>query len=141
MRKLDLVALPAPIDFSHGMWKERRHRRLVRFLTLNGTLLPKKLRKHTFLLQNKNFSGDQRSTFRYQDVVYYYEPTEEGYIAHRDTSRLLKETRLFYRLKKKFKICYKNVQEYYQEKLLVMTSELLWRTIYKNDTKNQNEYI
>lgn len=137
MQKLVLPDLPAPVDQIPGGWHERLRRRLVRKLSLNGLLLPEKLRKNSILLQHKNFSGDPRETFRYRDVLYYYEPTQEGYIARRDTARLLNETKFFHRVKKEFKARYKTLQSEYQARYQDMSTEAFWRNVYKNDIKKQ----
>ncbi|CEF40410.1 putative glycosyltransferase, cell wall biogenesis [Acetobacter senegalensis] len=133
MRKVALPDLPAPVDQIPGQWQERIRRRVVRKLSLNGLLLPEKLRKNSILLQRKNFAGDPRETFRYKNVLYYYEPTQEGYVVHRDTARLLKETKFFHRVKKEFKARYAALQSDYQARYLDMSTEAFWRNVYKND--------
>lgn len=112
-------------------WHENPKRRLLRTITFNGTLLPKALRKQTWLMLPKGFFGDIRATFRYENVLYYYAPTEEGYTAHRDTKRIKQETKAFLKIEKEFRKNYSSIKQDYQTHIHQMTNETFWRNVYK----------
>lgn len=133
MQPLSLTDIPGGVDIiSHAHWTEKLYRRFVRKLTFNGLLLPNKLKKKTPILQNKNFSGDARVIFRYNSVVYYYNPTEQGYIAHRDLSRLISETKVFWKARNAFKTNFTQIKLGYERGYLDLTTEDFWRGVYRN---------
>ncbi|MFC0509915.1 glycosyltransferase family 2 protein [Asaia spathodeae] len=131
MRKVRLTDIAPSFAKTEPNWCESKKRRLLRSLTFNGTLLPDFLRKDTWLLLPKNFSGDIRATFRYNNILYYYGPTQEGYCARRDGARLGQEKKVFSKVEKIFKKNYSIAKRNYEENIGYMTSEEFWRKIYK----------
>ncbi|NVN03883.1 MULTISPECIES: glycosyltransferase family 2 protein [Asaia] len=131
MQKICLTDIAPTFARTEPHWHESRKRRLLRSLTLNGTLLPNFLRKDTWLFLPKNFSGDIRATFRYNNILYYYGPTQEGYCARRDAVRLAKEKRIFSKVEKIVRREYYKVKADYRDNIKYMTSENFWRKIYK----------
>lgn len=134
MCKLDIPTIAPTYVTTDSHWHEGSKRRLLRKLTFNGSLLPKFLRKQTLLLLPKNFSGDIRATFRYENILYYYAPTQEGYVTHRNIKRLMQETRGFFKVEKRFRKNYAKIKKDYQMHIDEMTSEAFWRNIYKIDS-------
>jgi hypothetical protein len=59
---------------------EPKFRRFVRFLSLNGLLLPSALFVNAAVFQHKAFRGNFREIFRYKKVLYEYEPMGIGYL-------------------------------------------------------------
>lgn len=125
-----------PIDRSnyHPVYKHKKEtklRSLIRWGTLNGYLLPSFLLKKQTVFQHKNFRGKLRDIFRYESVIYEYEPLSLGYIAKIDkklffslTIKFMKEIISIILNFNKIKSDYKNNFEY-------MTSRKLWEDIYK----------
>jgi len=130
MRKVRLTDIAPSYARTEHHWHESKKRYILRKLTFNGTFLPKILRKKAWLILPKNFSGDIRATFRYENVLYYYGPTQEGYCAYRDTKRLVQETKGFLKVEKIFKKHYADIKQDYKSHLNDMTSEAFWRKVY-----------
>lgn len=132
MKFLCLTDITGGVDaISNSDWSEKKSRHFIRKITLNGTFLPNKLKKNSSVLQNKNFSGDARVLFRYDSVVYYYAPTQQGYIAHRNISKLLDETKIYWKVRRLFKTNFEKLKSEYKNGYLNLTTENFWRNIYK----------
>lgn len=69
---------------------ERLFRKALRFVTMNGSLLPIFFFKNKTALQNKGYRGVFRNIFRYKRVLYYYKQEKIGYIASFKRSEFFK---------------------------------------------------
>lgn len=120
-----------PINRAHyqivyGNPNEKRRRKIVRVLSLNGFLLPNFLLKDEVLFQQKSFRGHFREIFRYKKVLYEYEPTHVGYIAVHDKKRFFNLCYLFFKESFLFLSNFKKIKKSYQENFSEMTSREFW---------------
>ena len=60
--------------------QESKFRFLLRWLSLNGHLIPDLFLKNGIVFQPKSFSGSLRQIFGWKHVLYLYEPLSVGYI-------------------------------------------------------------
>ena len=68
---------------------ESKIRKVFRFLTINGLLIPSFLMKDEIIFQSKHFRANFRQIFRFKKVFYEHEATRTGYIAQHDKSELI----------------------------------------------------
>jgi galactofuranosylgalactofuranosylrhamnosyl-N-acetylglucosaminyl-diphospho-decaprenol beta-1,5/1,6-galactofuranosyltransferase len=117
-------------DLVHRDLHESRGRKILRWLTLNGFLIPGFLLKDVVVYQPKGFRASWRSIFRAKRVFYEYEPLSLGYIAEHDKSKFFIEFFRFLAVITKFVISYARLKKDYCDELNLMTSENFWRNIY-----------
>ena len=118
--------------------KDSNIRKFVRYITLNGYLLPSFLLKDKILYHEKGFGADKRAIFRFKKVLYYYEPKKMGYIVEHNEKAFFKEVFKFLSLSFRFAVKFNNLKKEYQESLPYLTSEKFWREVY---SKKQKESI
>lgn len=111
---------------------EGKLRKLIRFVTLNGFLLPNLLLRHGTLFQHKSFRGNFREIFRYKKVIYEYEPLGLGYVAHYDRWRFFLELSSFSKSLLVLLVRFPALQRSYAEALPKMTSQEFWRSVYSS---------
>lgn len=68
---------------------ESKIRKVFRFLTINGLLIPNFLMKDEIVFQSKHFRANFRQIFIFKKVFYEHEATRTGYIAKHDKSELI----------------------------------------------------
>lgn len=128
-----------PVDRSisgveYGNMKEGFIRKILRFLSLNGILVPSFFFKKTVVFQHKGFRARLREVFLHKRIHYEYEPNGTGYIAEIDRLRaigLLKDMMIiliFIFLK------IHRVKREYREATLKATTEAFWRHIYSQES-------
>lgn len=103
---------------------------VLRWVTLNGFLLPRFFIKDDTVIQDKGFRGVFREIFRHRRVFYEYKPSEIGYFAVHDKRKFFRELITF---SWPF-ICFlKNFRALRHEFLTDyphLTSEAFWRSVY-----------
>lgn len=128
MQPVDIASLkPEVVHVDEGKWG-----RLLRIITLNGFLVPSFLLKDRLVLQHKGFRGWFRGLYRSKQVLYYYEPSNLGYIAEYNRKAFFTELFRFSKLSVRFLFNYKKLKKEYQEALPYLTSEAFWREVYKD---------
>ena len=123
----------ASFDLSYRSLDEGLIRRLMRWSTLNGFLLPSFLLKDIVIFQHKGFKGSWRSIFRAKRVLYEYEPLGVGYVAEHNKKRFIIELIRFGWVIAKFLPLYSGLKNSYRNELDSMTSEKFWRDIYSKE--------
>jgi hypothetical protein len=109
---------------------EKKSRRVIRWLTLNGFLLPGFMLKDIVVHQEKSFKGSWRSIFRAKRVLYEYEPLGLGYLAEHDKRKFYFELMNFFINIFKLTFVYGKLKRNYSKELPLMTSEEFWRDVY-----------
>lgn len=117
-------------DLHHRDLREGRARKVVRWLTLNGFLLPDFMLVDRVVYQTKSFTGSLRSIFRVKKVLYFYEPLGLGYLATHDKKQFFSLLLNYFYLLLGFVFGYSSVKKKYMAELNSMTSEKFWRDIY-----------
>src|SRR5699024_9165298 len=95
--------------------KEGWLRKVFRFASWNGFLLPNFLIKNQTVIQDKSFRGTFRKVFRYRRVLYYDEQTEVGYTAEYDRKRFFRELAFFTRTLYQFAKRYRSLRLDYEK--------------------------
>ena len=117
-------------DLTYRNLDETRSRKWIRWMTLNGFLLPDFMLQDVVVYQEKGFKGSWRSIFRAKRVFYEYEPLGLGYVAKHDKKRFYTELVKFFINIINFSISYRAVKRDYSNQLPYMTSEKFWRDVY-----------
>ncbi len=117
----------ADYELDYPVLKKELLRSLLRWVTLNGFLLPGVLLRDRVLFQPKGFRGVLRQIFRYRKVLYEYEPLGIGYIAEHDKRRFFKTLMAFTRVALRLMISFDRVRTEYRKEMPRMTSEAFWR--------------
>lgn len=103
--------------------QESKSRRLLRIISLNGFLLPK---KDAIVYQEKSNVASLRSIFRFSKVIYFNRTNSTGYIANADNALFFKGlidlVRDCYTILSKYKT--KRID--YQKDLKVLASKAFW---------------
>ncbi|WP_298641878.1 hypothetical protein [uncultured Cardiobacterium sp.] len=116
---------------------ESRWRKLCRFLTLNGLLLPSFLLKDDIVWQRKGFRATFREIFRFKRVYYEYEAGHIGYMAHYDRKRFFALLFRLLGLLLRHASHYRQLRQAYRSRFPAMTSRTFWQTVYAGDDKTQ----
>jgi len=117
-------------NLTYRCMEETWGRKWIRWVTLNGFLLPNFMLKDVVVYQEKGFKGSWRSIFRAKRVLYEYEPLGVGYIAEHDKKKFCIELFTFLVNVIKLSVVYRSVKRGYLEQLPNMTSERFWRDVY-----------
>lgn len=112
---------------------EGRWRKIFRFLTLNGFLLPHFLIKDSTVFQHKHFRASFREIFRYKKIYYEYEADHVGYVATHDKKRFFSLLWRFTKSLVVYGLKYKKVRQEYRDRMPEMTSLEFWRKVYDDD--------
>ena len=114
---------------------EGRLRRLFRFATVNGNLLPNFMMKCAPRFQFKHYNAAFRDIFLRREVVYYHEGSGTGYAVRRDQAQFFvlswEMLKLSLRLWRKFPA----LRSAYLAALPEMTSEQFWRNLYQGKSE------
>ncbi len=110
---------------------ERKLRRLIRIISLQGFLLPKFLLRKQILFQPKNSSIETRATFRASKILHYYEPYKTGYISSYDRCRFFKELAFYIKNLIKLRIKFGRLKKEYDVGIKTFTTEEFWKDVYK----------
>jgi GT2 family glycosyltransferase len=119
------------IDFDYPLHHESVFKKILRYLTINGFLIPKIFYKKKPVLQSKHFMASFRNIFLYQRVIYYYQELNVGYIAQLDKARFFLETFKFAICVFKFTLRFSRLKFEYKKAMSNMTTEPYWRNVYK----------
>lgn len=106
---------------------ESKLRKIIRYMSLNGFLLPSFMLKDKVAFQHKGFRGNFREIFGYKKVLYGYEPLSIGYIAEHNKSAFFKNNLSFFKAIINFYINYHRIQNDYKNSLKSLTDESFWR--------------
>ncbi|CAG9000100.1 MAG: hypothetical protein CENE_02089 [Candidatus Celerinatantimonas neptuna] len=121
--KLDTILIP-PLA-------ERRFRKIIRKISIQGLLLPNFLFRKKILIQPKHSSIDLVASFRAKKILHYYEPFGKGYITEFNRYRISKEILFFIKQLIKLKYKFKRLNKEYQIAIDLYTSKTFWKEIYK----------
>lgn len=124
MKKTDLI-------FAYPKNHESKLRKTLRFITLNGILLPSILYKETPIFQEKHFRAIYRQVFLRKSIFYYSEPIGFGYVTKLNKKIFFTESFKFFALCLRFLFIYKKLLKEYKESIKSSTTEKFWRNIYK----------
>lgn len=127
LRSLELGSIP----HTHRTAAETKTRKLLRLACLNGLLLPNALLKDETVFQHKSFRASFREIFRFKKVLYFYTPTDQGYIATLNKKQFFLALAETIRLATIFFISFARIREQYRSAWPHMTSESFWREIYQ----------
>lgn len=107
-------------------------RRLIRYLTINGVLLPNCLLKNQSVYQLKSFKAVFRQIFLYKKVFYYCPYTRRFLLVEMDKKIIF--VNILKYLKCLFKILtqYGKVKKLYHKNSTKVGSEDFWRIVYKD---------
>lgn len=127
-----------PVDLSEyryvtGSPHESWLRKLGRFMTWNGFLLPGFLIKNDTIIQPKGFKAGFREVFRHRRVLYYDEPQALGYTAEYDRRRFFSELMHFAKTLVVFAKKYSTLRADYEESVRKMTTREFWDQVYSNE--------
>jgi len=110
---------------------EGRLRRLFRFVTVNGNILPGFMMRRKPCFQFKHFDAVFRDIFLHREVIYYHEGSGTGYIVRRDQGQFfllsLEMLKISWQVWRKFRA----LRSAYLTALPEMTSEHFWRNCYQ----------
>jgi len=118
------------IEYSNFQPEKLRLRTLVRWVSLNGFLLPTFLLRNRVLFQHKSFRGLFREVYRYKQVLYEYEPQSIGYIATHNKKEFFKTLFSLVLLMVKLSSRFTQLRSDYNKRLPDMMSEDFWRQVY-----------
>ncbi|MBF0752097.1 MULTISPECIES: glycosyltransferase [unclassified Pasteurella] len=129
--------IDVPYDIStqavFGNPHESRLKRLFRWATLNGNLLPSMFFKKGIVSQPKGFGGSLREVYRYKKVLYIHFPTNKGFILEHDKGKFFnyafRYLKAIYKLVKNYNHLKKEYQNSYDE----LTSPEFWKKQFKQD--------
>jgi hypothetical protein len=126
------------IEYSNFQPEQLRLRTLLRWISLNGFLLPAFMMKNRVLFQHKSFRGLFREVYRYKQVLYEYEPQGIGYIATHDKKEFFKTLFSLVSLMVKLSSRFTQLRSDYNKRLPDMMSEDFWRQVYslENDSNS-----
>lgn len=117
-------------EFEHPRGEETRMRRFVRFLTINGLVLPSFLCKKKPLILSKSAPPDLKSTFRYKRIFYISDRTGLGYTVERNILTTFRLCREFLFLMISLTPLVSKLRRAYRKELPSLTSVDFWRSIY-----------
>ncbi|WP_280570397.1 glycosyltransferase [Chromohalobacter sp. 296-RDG] len=120
-------------EFSHVSMHESAARKWLRFLTLNGFLLPSFLIKGDVVYQEKGFRANFREIFRHRSVLYCHGPSSVGYVARHDKKKFFSELLIFSSVLWKLFRKRGELRKEYRESLEEMTSENFWKNVYSGE--------
>lgn len=130
-----VIDIPYEIS-SNVIWgdpNENVFKKLLRFVSLNGHLLPEFLFKKGMIWQNKGFGGHLREVFRYKKVLYIHWGTQKGFILEHNKrkffSYLIRYFKAVYVLYKNYDKLKKDYQASYAE----LTGSEFWKKQFKQD--------
>lgn len=112
---------------------KRRH--LIRKLTLNYLLIPKKLMKKGAVFQNKLFGTNFAQTYKFTQVYYENEAYKTGYVVEFNKSRLWKGYINYFEVYKQIQIHFEEVRREYIQKEKELTHRTFWEKVYENELK------
>lgn len=118
------------IDPVHAPLTDRFIRKTIRYITLNGVLLPNFLLKNKTVYQRKSFKATFRQTFRYKRILYIDEMSGLGYIASLDRHTFLKECIKFSKELIKFSFQYRTLKKEYPASVEKISSKKFWDDVY-----------
>jgi hypothetical protein len=126
------------VEYSNFQPEQLRLRTLLRWISLNGFLLPTFMMKNRVLFQHKSFRGLFREVYRYKQVLYEYEPQGIGYIATHDKKEFFKTLFSLVSLMVKLSSRFTQLRSDYNKRLPDMMSEDFWRQVYslENDSNS-----
>lgn len=104
--------------------------RIIRSITRNGLMLPRKWLRNQILFQPKSFAGNKMEIYRYRWVYYEYEPKGIGFITEHNSNRAKRELRLFKRRLRIFLRNFDQIKQSYRDTLGHMTSREFWEEVY-----------
>ena len=143
--RAEIAAIPSeekmrPVDRAELKVSYYNHRRktlekVFRKITMNGMLIPRRFLKKRVLLQPKDFVGRVNEIYRYENVLYEYEPTQTGFVATHDADRFKKDYPVFLKRLFRFYRNYKVVQTAYRHAVPEMTSWQFWVHTFDAGTK------
>ena len=128
----------ADIDPDYRDGHEHKLRKILRFITLNGFLLPSFLLKQGTIFQHKHFRANFREIFRYKQVYYEYEAGHVGYVAKHDKKRFISLSWQFAISLWRYAFRYHHIRQLYRERLPEMTSLTFWRNVYTTESQGKN---
>ncbi|GAB7218006.1 glycosyltransferase family protein [Dickeya oryzae] len=103
--------------FSLPKNKRSRSKTLIRWMFLNGYLLPQVAFNKSKVLLPKGFRANFSSVFRAKDILYYYEPLKIGYIAKHSKKYFFLNLIRFIRIVLKYNSNYSGLKRKYVEKI------------------------
>ncbi|RUM58122.1 MAG: glycosyl transferase [Marinomonas sp.] len=128
---------PSDFDLAFIPIHEKKLTKLLRLLTLNGFLLPKRLIKRKTVFHEKGFKAWVRMLYRHESVLYYYAPLELGYVAHHNKAQFFSELKQFIVTFTQLIKNYKSLQSAYQREIPKLTSYQFWENIYKDNSSTK----
>ncbi len=125
-------------DFTHGLYernleyKERRLKKLFRYVTLNGWLLPS---KGTIIVPAVNPSS--ASLFRKKRVINYEEASNTGFVTYKSYKKAINTWRRYRKVCKMINKSYELVRNEYLSRFDELTSIEFWQQYLFSDQQRQ----
>lgn len=111
-------------------------RAALRWISLNGFLLPSFLLKKRMVFQHKNFRAPLREVFPHVAVYYEHEPSGMAYVVYHDKARFFSIFFRFLRVCAFYAVGFKRVKSAYAKEWPRMTSEGFWRKVLAPNYQN-----
>ncbi|SUO95537.1 glycosyltransferase [Suttonella ornithocola] len=129
-----LVDIPYNIytNLIFGNPHEKRIRKLIRIITLNGHLIPQLLFKSELVWQHKGFGGNLREVFLFKKILYIHWPTKKGFILQHSKPKFFKASFYNIKLLLKFISNYSSLKKDYTTSYKELTSETFWNKQFKD---------
>jgi glycosyltransferase len=120
------------ISFSvEGNPIESKFFRLIRWMTLNGHLLPRFLFKKGYVWQNKGFGGSLREVYRYSKVLYIHWPSRKGFILNHNKRKFFSYLFRYVSALFNLYINRKRLSKDYKNSYDELTSKEFWKAQFK----------
>ena len=107
----------------------------IRWVSLNGFLLPNFMIRDDTIFQHKGFRGILREIYGYRRVLYEYEPFGIGYVAEYDRKEFFREVLVFSVSAIKLLSNFNKLKKDYKNEIPKMTNEQFWRDVYSNNSE------
>ncbi|QLB16058.1 glycosyl transferase [Mannheimia granulomatis] len=122
------------IDSVHiGNPKEGTFFRIIRWLTLNGHLIPTLFFKDGIVLQPKGYGGRLREIFRYEKVLYLHSQTQTGFILSHSKKKFFNYSIRYLKAIISLMRNYKFLKKEYEESYSELTSTEFWKKQFKQE--------
>ena len=110
-------------------------RKLLRYLTCNGALLPAFLMKQGTVFQQKALKAVFKETFGYREIYYEHSPSMTGYTASYDRKEFFATNWQFARCLVKLLVNYSALQRRYQQRTPELMTRDFWKRVYGSEAE------
>ncbi len=108
-------------------------RKLFRFISLNGALLPGFMLNDATIFQHKKFRASFREIFRYRNVYYHCDPVSGGYISRFDRKEFFRSLANFTWTAARFALRFNAIKAEYRANMPAIMSRNFWQSRYAGE--------